>query len=283
MSIEKIATNFFLGSNVDAPVTKDKVNEIIDVVNDLTDGDITIDSITPASTLLTVTGDIRLTGDEDIAGTLDVDTIAEHTPTAGVTVDGVLIKDSSVALADGLVSNLSVKIGADQDNGIYGVSDTQLGIAVEGVLVGGANTTGLFTGNIAEQTAAAGVTVDGLVIRDSRIEFNSTGYFGVTKSADTTLTIDETGFIFGNKPTALTLTLPATVVGYSYTIVNIDGSAVINVSPDAADYIGGAGLTKVDNKDLIIPAVKGAYAQVIADGVNGWYIGGGSGTLTKEA
>lgn len=139
------------------------------------------------------------------------------------------------------------------------------------------------TNTIAETTGGSGVTVDGLVIKDSTFQYNSTGFFGVTKAANTTLTIDETGLIFGNKVTALTLTLPATVVGYSYFIVNIDGSAVINVDPDAADYIAGAGLTKADNKDLIIPAVKGAYAQIIADGVNGWYIAQGSGTLTKEA
>ena len=136
---------------------------------------------------------------------------------------------------------------------------------------------------ISEYTSSSGVTIDGLTIKDSRLQYNSTGYFGVELTSNGTLTIDQTGFIWGNKSTALTLTLPATVVGYSYFIINVNGSAVINVSPNASDYIGGAGLTKVDNKDLIIPAVKGAYAQIIADGVNGWYIAQASGTLTKEA
>ena len=136
---------------------------------------------------------------------------------------------------------------------------------------------------VSEKTSANGVSVDGLVIKDSRIEFNSTGYFGTSKTADATLTIDETGFIFANKATAVTLTLPPTVVGYSYTIVNVNGGGVVNVSPNAIDYVAGSGLTKVDNKDLIIPAVKGAYVKIIADGVNGWYISEASGTLTKEA
>lgn len=144
------------------------------------------------------------------------------------------------------------------------------------------SSTNLNANTVTEVTSGAGVTVDGLVIKDSRVQFNSTGYFGVTKTADATLTIDETGFIFANKATAVTLTLPATVVGYSYTIVNINGGGVVNVSPNASDYIAGAGLTKVDNKDLIIPAVKGAYVKIIADGVNGWYIAEGAGTLTKE-
>lgn len=141
----------------------------------------------------------------------------------------------------------------------------------------------LLANTISEVTSANGVAIDGLTIKDSRFEYNSTGYFGTTKTADATLTIDETGFIFANRTTSFTLTLPATVAGYSYFIVNIDGSAVVNISPNASDYIAGSGLTKVDNKDLIIPAVKGAYAQIIADGVNGWYLAQASGTLTKEA
>lgn len=100
---------------------------------------------------------------------VSTDIIAEFTADEGVTVDGALIKDSTIALSDGAVGNLSVKIGADKNNGIYGTSDTQLGIAIEGALVAGANTTGLFTGNIAEQVADAGVTVDGVLHKDSTI------------------------------------------------------------------------------------------------------------------
>lgn len=111
---------------------------------------------------------------------------------------------------------------------------------------------------------------------------SSTSRKGVSKTTDATLTVDETGNIFGNKTTALTLTLPATVVGYNYKIINVNGEAVINVSPNSSDYIGGAGLTKVVNKDLIIPAVKGAFVQIQADGVDGWYIMDGSIGLTKE-
>lgn len=128
----------------------DDVTDIITEVNNLTDGSISTTSL-------------------DLSGTLSVDTISEHTSTAGVTVDGVLVKDSSIALADGLVSNLSLKLGADKNNGIYGVSDTQIGIAVEGTLVAGADSSGLFTGNIAEQVGDAGVTVDGLLIKDGGI------------------------------------------------------------------------------------------------------------------
>ena len=202
--------------------------------------------------------------------------------TTGLGVTGGITASTTLTTGAGAVGSPSLVVGAN-DNGQYEVSATQQGFSIGNTLVGGYDSSGLFANIVSEQTAASGVTVDGLVIRDNRMEYNATGFFGVTKAADTTLTIDETGFIWGDKATTLTLTLPATVVGFSYFIVNINGGATILVSPDAADYIGGAGLTKVDDKDLIIPAVKGAYAQIIADGVNGWYIAQGSGTLTKEA
>lgn len=191
-------------------------------------------------------------------------------------------KTSRIGKGKGTVSLPSMSFNAQSNMGLYWISSTQLGVSIGGQLKAFFNANGLATTSIEEQIATVGVTVDGLVIRDSRIEINSTGYFGVTKAADTTLTIDETGIIFGNKATALTLTLPPTVAGFSYKVVNINGGGVINLSPDAIDYIGGSGLTKVDNKDLIIPAVVGAYAQIVADGVNGWYIADASGILTKE-
>ncbi len=122
--------------------------------------------------------------------TISTDTINEATAAAGVTADGVLLKDSSIALADGAVGNLAVKIGADTNNGLYGVSDTQLGIAVEGALVGGANASGLFTDVISEQTGTLGVTIDGALIKDGAF----TG-----KQATATATVDglTTGILSG--------------------------------------------------------------------------------------
>ncbi len=73
---------------------------------------------------------------------------------------------SSIVLPDGLVSNLAVKIGADFNNGLYGVSDTQLGVAIEGVLVALFDTLGLAASEINEIIGGVGVTVDGLLIKD---------------------------------------------------------------------------------------------------------------------
>jgi hypothetical protein len=130
-----------------------------------------------------------------MAGTLvtdniEVDVIAEKTATAGVTIDSVLLKDGSVAVEDGSVGDLALKIGADLNNGLYGVSDTQLGIAVEGVLVGGANTLGLFTDNIAEQVSTVGVTVDGALIKDG-------SFIGKQATATATVAGLTTGLLSG--------------------------------------------------------------------------------------
>lgn len=100
------------------------------------------------------------TGQMTFVTGVTVDTISERTGAAGVTADGVLMKDSTVALGDGTVGDLSVKIGADANNGLYGVSDTQLGIAVEGALVATADTSGLTSDTLRHRvnlgTAGAG-------------------------------------------------------------------------------------------------------------------------------
>lgn len=103
---------------------------------------------------------------EGADGTLSADTISEVTSGNGVVIDGVTVKDSTVALGDGSVSDLSVKIGADENNGLYGVSDTQLGVAVEGALVAMFDTNGLATSTISEQVSTVGVTIDGALIKD---------------------------------------------------------------------------------------------------------------------
>lgn len=86
-----------------------------------------------------------------------------------------------------------------------------------------------------------------------------------------------------------TITLPSTVVGTSYTIVNggqgsTDGTIAINVSPAAADKIMGNGFTSADNKDAI--NTNGNYGDMIklvGDGANGWMVVEVVGTWTREA
>lgn len=87
---------------------------------------------------------------------------------------------------------------------------------------------------------------------------------------------------------AKTITLPATVVGYSYTIRNggADGAVAVTVSPNANDKIMGNGYTSEDNKDAVntkTTAKKGDYIKLVGDGVNGWMITEVVGTWAKQA
>lgn len=219
---------------------QDKIKEIIDTVNDLTDGSISTTDLT-------------------LSGNLSVNTIVEKTLASGVNVDGVLIKDSTIALADGLVSDLSLKIGADLNNGLYGVSDTQLGIAVEGVLVGGANVNGLFTGNISEQVSTVGVTVDGALLKDG---LHITKAVPVAINATATATAAEivSGYITSTSAAVVTITTPtaasiAELIGavkgtsFDFTIDNSAGANTVTLALDASIAVvtpaitGGATLT----------------------------------------
>lgn len=74
------------------------------------------------------------------------DTIAESTSGAGVTVDGVLLKDSQVT-----TDVINEKTGA-------------AGVTVDGVLLKDSQVT---TDQINEKTSAAGVTIDGVLLKDT--------------------------------------------------------------------------------------------------------------------
>lgn len=55
----------------------------------------------------------------------------------------------SVELADGTVGDLAIKFGNDGNNGLYGVSDTVLGVAVEGAQVATFGTTNMSVNGVA--------------------------------------------------------------------------------------------------------------------------------------
>lgn len=81
------------------------------------------------------------------------------------TINGIKTFGSGIVLPAGAVGTPSAQVGA-VDTGLYQVSGSQTGFAQDGVLVGGFNTTGLFTDVIAEQTVATGVTIDGTLLQD---------------------------------------------------------------------------------------------------------------------
>lgn len=92
------------------------------------------------------------------ANALNIDTISEVTSAGGVTVDGLLIKDGAIAetaITDGAV--LARVASAETISGLYTFS----------------HASGLLTDVIGERTGAAGVTVDGVLLKDAFISLGT--------------------------------------------------------------------------------------------------------------
>jgi len=103
-----------------------------------------------------------------------------------------------------------------------------------------------------------------------------------------TLAAKDNGVVQNVAVDALTITLPATVVGYCYTIRNAgvaktsaptgtgdNKSCLVTIQPNSSDYIAGMEMTASDNKALLntkLTANVGDEVTLIADGANGWFI-----------
>jgi hypothetical protein len=111
------------------------------------------------------------------------------------------------------------------------------------------------------------------------------GRNAVDVTENKTLADTDCGVVQVVRTDAITITLPATVVGYNYTVRNggvkatsgaagtgSDGSAIVTISPNASDKIAGLGFTATDNKDIIntkATARVGDEVTLIGDGANG--------------
>ncbi len=86
-----------------------------------------------------------------------------------------------------------------------------------------------------------------------------------------------------------TLTLPATVAGTTYRIVNGSdqvGKVGVTVSPNASDKIMGNGFTSADDKDAIntlATAEPGDELVLVGDGTNGWQVSRVKGVWARQA
>lgn len=84
------------------------------------------------------------------------------------TVGAITFNSAGIQVPNGTVGtpSLQFNLGA----GFYQISGTQIGASIGGVLVGGFNATGVFADVISEQTTAAGVTIDGVLLKDSDVD-----------------------------------------------------------------------------------------------------------------
>ena len=112
-----------------------------------------------------------------------------------------------------------------------------------------------------------------------------------------TLAITDVGVVQNVIADSITITLPATVVGYKYLIRNggvpktgaaagtgDNGSLALVVAPNASDLIAGMQVTAADNKAFTntkATALVGDELDLIGDGVNGWFVEKVIGTWAK--
>lgn len=103
------------------------------------------------------------------------------------------------------------------------------------------------------------------------------------------LTLADCGIVQNVIADGITLTLPATSAGASYTIRNggapassavgagtgADGSVLVTVAPNSSDQFAGLAVTATDNKPLLntkLTSHVGDEVSLTGDGTNGWII-----------
>lgn len=112
----------------------------------------------------------------------------------------------------------------------------------------------------------------------------------LTKSADYTVTVGDSGAVIVVTGVDKTMTLPATAAGLWYTFVlaaaGLSAGTGLSISPNAADKIMGNGFTSADDKDAVLAGSgdrEGDSLTLVADGADGWLIVGVTGTWTRQA
>lgn len=164
--------------------------------------------------------------------TIKTNTIAETTAAAGVTIDGVLLKDGGAVFAD------AATIEIDTIN----EATAAAGVTADGVLLkdGGivcADSATLEVDTINEATSAAGVTIDGAIIKD--------GVLGVKQAitGDGAITIVPRTRVFLSKGSAGAITLAAPTSGThdGYEVVVVAISAQQHVITGAVDGFNAKG------------------------------------------
>ena len=76
------------------------------------------------------------------------------------------------------------------------------------------------------------------------------------------------------------------MLAYTFIVKTLSATTGAQISPATADAIHGAGLTSVDDKDVINTAAtdaEGDMVTIVGDGVDGWWITELEGTWAKEA
>jgi hypothetical protein len=125
------------------------------------------------------------------------------------------------------------------------------------------------------------------------------GRMGLDIDTSKTLADTDCGLVQNVIADSIVITLPATVVGYHFTVRNggvkstsgpkgtaSDGTVLVAISPNASDKIAGNAFTAADNKDALNTKATshlGDEMQLVGDGVNGYMVTRVIGTWAREA
>ena len=157
--------------------------------------------------------------------TIATNTIAETTGASGVTIDGLLIKDSTAAFADGAVATPSITNTGDLNTGVYFPAADTVGVVAGGT----------------EQFRFGSNPIPGgskNLIQNGAMTVNQRG--SVAVAADLPFTVDRyQARLIGGGPARWTVTQDTTVpagegFGYSYKV----DVTTIDASISTADYYG---------------------------------------------
>ena len=191
----------------------------------------------------------------NVSGTFKTDTISEYTAAAGVTIDGVLLKDNSV--------------NADTIN----EKTAGAGVTVDGVLLKDASVS---TDTISEKTAAAGVTIDGVLLKDNSVNADTIN----EKTLDAGVTIDSVII----KDGGATLTAPVvladgTVSAPSVTNTGDTNTGIYFPAADAVGFVTGGVLRGEFDASGNFEFDSGYGSSAVAYGCRAWVNFNGTGTV----
>ena len=241
---------------------------------------------------LDITGDVEVTGSVTAITSMITDTIAERTGAAGVTADGVLMKDGNVTAT--LTGNVTGNVTGDLTGDSAG---THVG-PVTGALTG--NSAGTHTGsvNVSSDTltlAADQISGDSLH-GGTYSNFTSTGITDSSDQTVLTLGADESASFAGAVTVAGNLTVEGTLTSIETTNTAItDNTIVLNSGESGAAVTAGTSGFEIDRGssdnatvlwndtgDLFELKVGSAYADLKADAIEGTLTGNVTGDLTGD-
>ena len=241
---------------------------------------------------LDITGDVGVTGTVTATTAISSDTISERTGAAGVTVDGVLLKDGVVTGA--LTGNVTGDVTGDLTGDSAG---THVG-PVTGALTG--NSAGTHTGSVdvsSDTLTLAADQISGDKLHGGTYSnFASTGIDDNADQTVLTLGADESASFAGAVTVAGNLTVEGTLTSIETTNTAItDNTIVLNSGESGAAVTAGTSGIEIDRGssdnatvlwndtgDLFELKVGTAYADLKASAIEGTLTGNVTGNVTGD-